>query len=151
MKKLLLAVVVAALAFALVPAALAGKPAGKPATKHGHVKFELVGKATAVTVADTVADPAAVSTLTIKVKAGSHIKGLKGKETVFNLAADAKVWLLTDDGRVAKTLADVAAGDRVKVKGTIAKADEGKTLVYTATNLRFKDLTPVEVTPPVQS
>ncbi len=57
MKRLLLIVVVAALALTLVPLAVAGGPGG--GWKHGHAKFNLVGNVTAVAVADP-ADPAAV-------------------------------------------------------------------------------------------
>jgi hypothetical protein len=148
-KKTLLFVVVAALALTLVPLALAGGPGGG-GWKHGHAKFEAIGKATAVAV---TTDPAVASTITVKVKAGSHIKGLKGTEKAFGVVAGAKVWQLTGDGRVARTLDAVAAGDWVKVAGTIAKVDDGnggKTSVYTITSIKFKDLTPDEATPPAQ-
>jgi hypothetical protein len=148
-KKAPLFVVITALALTLVPLALAGGQGGG-GWKHGHAKFEAVGRATAVAVA---ADPAAVSTFTVKVRAGSHIKGLKGTEKTFDVAAGAKVWQLTGDGRVARTLAAVAAGDWVKVAGTITKVDDGsggKTSVYTITSVKFKDLTPDEATPPAQ-
>jgi hypothetical protein len=141
-KKLLLIVVVAALALTLVPLAVAGGSGGG-GWKHGHAKFNLVGNATAVVVADP-ADPAAVSTITVKVKAGSHIKGLRGTEKTFDVAAGAKVRQLTADGAVAMTLGDVAAGDRVKVKGKISKAADGSK-VYTITSIKYRDRTP---TPP---
>jgi hypothetical protein len=143
-KRLLLIVVVAALALTLAPLAVAGG-AGGGGAKHGHAKFNAVGMVTAVAPADTTVDPSAVSTITIKVKAGSHIKGLKRTEVVFTMAASAKVWQLTKDGAVAKALADVAAGDRVKIRGTIAKAQDGAK-AYTITSLRYRDLTP-DVTP----
>jgi hypothetical protein len=143
-KKLILALVVAVLALTLVPLAFAGAPGGG-GSKRGHAKFNAVGNVTAVAPADITVDPAAVSVITIKVKSGSHIKGLRGKEVVFTMAADAKVWQLTKDGAVAKTLTDVTAGDRVKVRGTIAKADDGAK-AYTITNLKYRDLTP-DVTP----
>jgi hypothetical protein len=143
-KRLLLIVAVAALALTLVPLAVAGGPGG--GWKHGHAKFNLVGNVTAVAVADP-ADPAAVSTITVKVKAGSHIKGLRGTEKAFDVAAGAKVWQLTPDGAVAMTLGDVAAGDRVKVKGKISKAEDGSR-VYTITSIKYRDRTPEEVTPP---
>ncbi len=78
------------------------------------------------------------------MKAGSHIKGLRGTEKPFDVAAGAKVWQLTADGAVAMTLGDVAAGDRVKVKGKISKAEDGSK-VYTITSIKYRDLTP---TPP---
>ena len=145
MKKLLLIVVVAALALTLVPLAVAGGPGG--GSKNGHGKFNLVGDVTDVAVAatpdpaDPNAGPAALSTITIKVKAGSHIKGIKRTEKTFNVAADAKVWQLTADGAVPMTLGDVAAGDRVKVKGKITTAEDGSK-VYTITSIKYRDLTP---------
>jgi len=147
-KKLLLIIGVAALALTLVPLAVAGGPGG--GWKHGHAKFNLVGNVTAVAVApapdpaDPDAEPAALSTITIKVKAGSHIKGIKRTEKTFDVAAGAKVWQLTADGAVAMTLGDVAAGDRVKVKGKITKAADGSK-VYTITSIKYRDRTP---TPP---
>ena len=55
------------------------------------------------------------------MKAGSHIKGLRGTVQTFDVAAGARVWQLTADGAVEKTLADIEPGDRVKVKGKISK------------------------------
>jgi hypothetical protein len=138
---LLVAIVVAALALTLVPLAVAGGPGG--GWKHGHAKFNLVGKVVAV---DATATNAAAGVLTIKVMGGSHIKGLKRTEKAFDVALTAKVWQLTEDGAVAGTLADVSAGDRVKVKGTITKAADGSR-VYTITAVKYRDLTP-EVAPP---
>jgi hypothetical protein len=145
-KRLLLIIVVTALALTLAPLALAGAPGGG-GWKHGHAKFNAVGVVKAVSQADTTVDPSAVSTITVAVKAGSHIKGLKRTEVVFALAADARVWRLTRDGAVAMALADVAAGDRVKVRGAIAKGEDGAK-VYTITSLKYRDLTPdAEPTP----
>ena len=148
MKKLVLAVVIAALALTLAPLAVAGaRDGGGGKVAKGKAKFNLVGKVTAVAVADITVDPAAVSSLTIKVKAGSHIKGLKGKETVFVVAADAKVRQLTKKKRtVVRTLADLAAGDRVMAKGKISKAEDGSK-VYTITSIKYRDLTPDDVAP----
>ncbi len=146
MKKLLLIVVVAALALTLVPLALAGAPGGG-GWKHGKAKFNLVGR-----VAEPGAD-ATLGTLTIKVKAGTKtVRALVRSDTPATIAVDpgAKIWLLTDDGAVAKTLADIAVGDKVKARGTIAKVADGNgviTLVYTIKNLKYRDLTP-DVTPP---
>lgn len=149
MKKVLLIVVVAALALTLVPLAIAGGHGGG-GWKHGHAKFNLVGSVVAPEVDDPAVDPAVdpvavdpvdPSTITIKVKAGSHIKGLRGTEKTFDVAAGAKVWQLTADGAVAMTLGDVAVGDRVKVKGKISKAEDGSK-VYTITSIKYRDLTP---------
>ena len=151
MKKLLLVVVVAALALTLVPLALAGAPGGG-GWKHGHAKFNLVGKV--VSVDTTTAGETSAGTIVIHVKAGTKtVRGLCGTDASFVVAADAEVWTLTDDGAVAKTLADVAAGDKVKVRGGITKVDNGDgtpTLTYTIKNLKYHDLTPDEVTPPAQ-
>ncbi len=138
MKKSLLIVVVAVLALTLAPLALAGGSGG--GRKHGHAKFNLVGVVIAVNVADTAVDPAAVSSITLKVKAGSRtIRELRRKDAAtFVVTADAPVWLLTRHGRVASMLGDIAAGDRVKARGTIA----GASRVYTIRSLKFRDLTP---------
>ena len=80
MKKVLLIVVVAALALTLVPLAIAGA-AGGGGWKHGKAKFNLVGTVTAVSAADTTVDPAAASTITIKVKAGTKtVRAFRGAE-----------------------------------------------------------------------
>jgi hypothetical protein len=145
-KRLILIVVVAALALTLVPLAVAGGPGG--GFKHGHAKFNLVGKVIAVTPADTSVPEAPVAaTLTVKVRAGSHIKGLRGTETAFTVAEGAKVWQLTGDGKVESSLDKLAAGDKVMVKGKISKAADGSK-VYTITSVKYLDCTPEEVTPP---
>ena len=119
MKKLLLIIVVAALALTLAPLALAGATGGG-GWKHGKAKFNLVGVVVTKSVADTTADPAAVSTITIKVKAGTKtVRAFRGTEAMMNVAADARVWMLTGHGAVARTLADVPDGAKVKVRGTI--------------------------------
>ena len=147
MKKLLLVVVVVALALTLVPLALAGGPGGG-GMKHGHLKFNIVGPVTAVTLADATNTEAPVAaSLTVKVKAGSHIKGLKRKETAFALAANVKIWLLTGDGRVESSLDKIAAGDKVIAKGVLTKATDGSK-VYTLTSVKYLDRTPDPVTPP---
>jgi dihydroorotase len=85
--------------------------------------------------------------ISVEVKAGSHIKGLKGTTTAFAVADGAKVWQLTEDGKVESSLDKLAAGDKVKLKGTIAKAEDGSK-VYTVTSIKYLDRTPdVEPTP----
>jgi len=160
-KRVLLIVVVAALALTLVPLAIAGGHGGG-GWKHGKYKFNLVGSVVAPEVvapvvepvvdpdaAPVVADPgepteptqpAVVSTITINVQAGSHIKGLRGTEKTFDVAPGVKVWQLTADGAVTKALSDIEPGDRVKVKGKISK-DGSK--VYTITSIKYRDLTPL--------
>ena len=147
MKKLMLIVVVAALALTLVPLALAGGPGGG-GWKHGHAKFNLVGKVMAVTPAD-MTDPEApvAATITVKVKAGSHIKGMKRTDAMFVVAADVPVWQLTEDGKVESSVDKLAEGDKVMVKGKITKAEDGSK-VYTVTSIKYLDRTPdVEPTP----
>ena len=146
MKRLLLIIVVAVLALTLVPLAVAGGPGG--GWKHGHAKFNLVGKFVVFTPADTT-DPEApvAAALTVKVKAGSHIKGLRGTETAFAVADGAKVWQLTEDGKVESSPDKLAAGDKVMVKGKITWAEDGSK-VYTITSIKYLDRTPEEVTPP---
>ncbi len=83
MKKLLLIVVVAALALTLVPLAIAGAPGGG-GRKHGKAKFNLVG--TVVTRRrGQHGRSAAASTITIKVKAGTKtvraFRGTRGHAT----------------------------------------------------------------------
>jgi hypothetical protein len=155
-KNVLLIVVVAALALTLVPLAMAGAPGGG-GWKHGKATFNLVGSVVAPDVVDPAvepavdpavdpdADPVVVSTITIKVKAGTKtLRVLRGEVADF-MAADARVWLLTGDGAVGKTLADIAPGDWVKARGTITKAVDGKgvtSLDYTIKTLKYRDLTP---------
>ena len=139
MKRLLLIVIVVALALTLVPLALAGGPGG--GWKHGHAKFNLVGKVMAVSLADiSVPEAPVAATLTVKVKAGSHIKGMKGTDTTFTLTDGVKVWQLTEDGKVESSLDKLAAGDKVLLKGTITKV--GDTRTYTVTSIRYLDRTP---------
>ena len=164
MKKVLLIVVVAALALTLVPLAIAGGHGGG-GWKHGKYKFNLVGTVVPEAVDPVVepvvdpnaapvaadpaepTEPAVVSTITIKVKAGSHIKGLRGTEHEFEVVAGVRVWQLTADGAVTMTPADIEPGDWVKVKGKISKDDPQ---IYTITSIKYRDLTPVveETAPP---
>jgi hypothetical protein len=121
-KKVLLIVVVAALALTLVPLAIAGAPGGG-GWKHGKAKFNLVGAVTAVGVADTTVDPAAVSTITIKVKAGTRtVRAFRGADATMTVALDAKIRLLTEDGAVVITLDQVPLGAKVKARGTIDRS-----------------------------
>lgn len=146
MKRLLLIVVVAALALTLVPLAVAGGHGGG-GWKHGHFKFNLVGTVTAVTPADA-ADPAApvAATLTIKIRGGSHIKGMRAEPYTFTLTTEPKVRQLGGDSALVKTLADLAEGDWVKVRGTIDPRSLPK--AYTITSIKYRDLSPdVEATP----
>ena len=102
---------VVALCLALVPLALARSGGGGA---KGKVKFEAVGKVTAV-------DGTAM-TLTVKVKAGTKtIKALRGTEVPMTVASTAKVRVaIAHKWLRGATLADVAVGARVKVRGTIS-------------------------------
>lgn len=147
MKRLLLIVAVAALALTLVPLAVAGG-SGHGGWKHGKAKFNLVGIVVDKSLADTESDQAAVSTITIKVKAGTKtVRAFRGKEATMNVAADAKVWMLTADGAVARTLADVPNDARVKVRGIIDR--RGDSPVFTVKNLKFHGQV-TEVPPPAE-
>ena len=118
MKKVLLIVVVAALALTLVPLAIAGTHGGG-GFKHGKAKFNFVG-----TVAEPALD-AAPGTLTIKVKAGTRTvrAWVRADDAVaIQVADDAKIRLLTEDGAVVITLADVPVGAKVKARGTIDRS-----------------------------
>jgi len=161
MKKALLIVVVAALALTLVPLAIAGGHGGG-GWKHGKAKFNLVGVVApdvvdpavdpVVTDVPDPVDPVVVSTIAVKVKAGTKsIRRLRGEVATFIMAADARVWLLSGDGAVAKTLADIEPGDWVKARGTVKKVDDGAggvTLECTIKTLKYRDLTPAEETTP---
>jgi hypothetical protein len=147
-KRLLLVVVVVALALTVIAPLAAAKPGG--GNRHGHYKFNVVGKLAADPTAAT--DTAAASLL-ITVKGGSHVKGLKKTDATFSIAADARIVQLTDDGQVVKLLTDIVKGDWVKARGTLTVTKDAAGNVvrtYTIKNLKYKDLTPDEVTPPAQ-
>jgi hypothetical protein len=149
-KKLLLIVVVVALALTVIVPLAAAKPGG--GNKHGHFKFNAVGKVTTA-LDTTTATETSAGTMVIMVKAGTRTVRPKRTDITFDVATDVKVWLLTEDGAVAKTIDAVAAGDWVKVRGTVTvvKDASGKVVsrTYAIKNLKYKDLTPEEVTPPV--
>ncbi len=108
--KWIIVALVVALCLALVPLALARSGGAAK----GKVKFEAVGKVTAV-------DGTAM-TLTVKVKAGTKtIKALRGTEVPMTVAPAAKVRVaIAHKWLHGATLADVAVGARVKVRGTIS-------------------------------
>src|SRR5664280_207401 len=112
---------VVALCLAVVPLALAHPGAAK-----GKVKFEAVGKVTAV---DGMA-----MTLTVKVKAGTKtIKVPRGTEVPMVVDPTAKVRVaIAHKWLHPATLADVAVGARVKVRGVIDRTDPVN-LVFTVT------------------
>lgn len=148
MKRLLLIVVVVALALTVIAPLAAAKPGG--GNKHGHFKFNAVGKVTTALDA-TAATDATAGTLVIMVKGGTQTVRPKRSDITFDVATGAKVWLLTEDGAAASTIDAVAAGDWVKVRGTVTvvKDANGKVVsrTYVIKNLKYKE--PAEaVTPP---
>jgi sRNA-binding protein len=101
--------------------AQAAKSKGK---KVGHSKLTFVhaGKVTAV---DTTA-----STVSFVVR-GGQVKALRGCTIVVNVPATAKI--MRNDA--VATLADIAVGDHVNVKGTLAKDATTGDITYTATRV----------------
>lgn len=95
----------------------------KTRVKKFHAKFVLVGKVKAVDE----------NSVTVTVKGGNLKKGLRGTDVVVAVTETTKVTV--DDAQ--KTLADIAVGDRVAVKGTRARAEGGVT--YTAKRVHVKD------------
>ena len=145
MKKVLLIVCVVALALTLAPLAVAGAPDGG-GWKHGKAKFNLVG---AVTAVDATATDVAAGTVTIKVKAGTKtVRAFRGKEEVMRVALDAKVWLLTEDGRVAITLADVPVGAKVKARGIVDRSTDPANPRFVIKDLKVKAPAEATTTPP---
>ena len=125
----ILVALVVALCLAVTPPALAHPGAAK-----GKVKFEAVGKVTAV-------DGPAM-TLSVKVKAGTKtIMALRGAEVPMIVAPTAKVRVaIAHEWLSGATLAKVAVGAKVKVRGTFIvdkttdPADPLK--VFTVTGIR---------------
>jgi len=118
---LLLAV---ALALAVVPLAAAG-PGNHWA--HGKNKFNLVGTVVGVSVPDPTATPATPGLLMVKVKAGTKtVKAFRGQGLTLTLTVDpaARVRLVTDEGCVDGTLADLVQGMKVKVRGRIDRTTD---------------------------
>lgn len=95
----------------------------KERAKKFHARFVLVGTVKAV----------AGDSVTVTVKGGNLKKGLRGTDVT--VAVNETTKITADDAQ--KTIADVAVGDRVAVKGTRARA-EGVT-TYTAKRVHVKD------------
>jgi len=134
-KKVLLVVFVVALALTLAPLAVAGAPDGG-GWKHGKAKFNLVGTVTAV---DATATDTAAGMVTIKVKAGTKtVRAFRGKEERMRVALNAKVWLLTEDGRVAITLAQVPVDAKVKARGIVDRRTDPANPRFVITDLKVK-------------
>ena len=116
MRKLIVLAVVVALALLVVPAAFAGNGAGNGGSKKAVVNYSLSGTVTAVD-----ADNGVVS-VTV-VKANKAARAYKGQTVDLTVAATTLYYERTADGeRVAVTLADIAAGDRITSTGKLTKA-----------------------------
>lgn len=114
MRKLIVLAVVVALALMVVPAAFAGN--GQAGSRKTVVNYSLSGNVTAVD-----ADNGIVS-VTV-VKANKAARAYKGKTVDLKVAATTLYYERTADGeRVAVTLADIAAGDRITSTGKLTKA-----------------------------
>jgi hypothetical protein len=138
-KKLLLFVVVAALALTLVPLALAGAPGGG-GWKHGKAKFNLVGKVTAV--------DATAGTVTIKVKAGTKtVRAFRGTDKMMTVAAEARILWLADGEATVITLDQVQVGARVKARGVVDRTNPTDP-VLTIRHLKVHQPPVEEPTPP---
>ena len=114
MRKLIVLAVVVALALLVVPAAFAGN--GNGGSKKAVVNYSLSGNVTAVD-----ADNGVVS-VTV-VKANRAARAYKGQTVDLMVATTTLYYERTADGeRVAVTLADIAAGDRITSSGKLTKA-----------------------------
>ena len=146
MKKVILIVAVAALALTIAP--LAASAQGK-AHKRGHLKFNLVGKVTAV-------DPAS-GMVTIKVKAGTKtVRAFRGAEATMGFTEHAKIrWI--GHGKAKRIgLEQISPGAKVKARGIIDRRD-AENPVFTIKNLKVRQkampelpMAPAEVTIPAQ-
>lgn len=117
-KWIVAATLVVALALVVTPlAAAAGKGSGHKLAK-GKSKFNLVGTVSAVTIA------ADGSTLTVKVKAGTKtVRAFRGADLTLAVDPAAKIRLVTEEGCIVVTLADIPVGAKVKVRGFIDRID----------------------------
>lgn len=114
MRKLIVLAVVVALALLVVPAAFAGN--GPGGSKAAVVNYSLRGNVTAVD-----ADNGIVS-VTV-VKASKAARGYKGDTVDLKVAATTLCYERTADGeRIAVTLPDISAGDRITSTGKLTKA-----------------------------
>src|SRR5665647_3099919 len=122
-----------AVALAVVPLATAGPGGG---WAHGKKKFNLVG--TVVTVPDPTGP--LPTTLTVYVKAGTKtVRAFRGRLEGLPLTVDpaARVRIVTAEGCVDGTLADLVQGMKVKVRGTIDRTDPNSS-VFTAMWIKAK-------------
>ena len=126
MKRWMVAALVFALALAVVPLAAAANGG----FAHGKSKFNLVGTTAAV--------DADAGTLVVMVKAGTRtVKAFRGAELGLSVDPQAKIRLVTADGCVVATLAEIPVGVKVKVRGRIDRTDPAN-LVFVATFVKAK-------------
>lgn len=140
MKRWMVVALVLALALTLVPLAMAGGGgAGAGGTGHGKNKFNLVGTVSAV--------DATTGALVVKVKSGTRtVKAYRGADLALTLASGARVRLVVGDECVPATLADMADGVKVKVRGRIDRTDPTAP-VFVAFDVKAKAPAAAAVTP----
>jgi hypothetical protein len=115
MRKLIVLAVIGALALMAAPAAFAGNGNGNDGKKKAVVNYSLRGNVTAVDAGDGVV------TVTV-VKANAAARAYKGKTVDLKVAGTTLYYERTVDGeRVAVTLDDISAGDRVTSTGKLTK------------------------------
>lgn len=120
---LLLAV---ALALAVVPLAAAGP--GNHWAK-GKLKFNLVGTVVGVGASNSTVTSATPGMLTVKVKAGTKtVRAFRGADLKMNVDT-ARVRLVSGEGCVDGTLADLVQGMKVKVRGRIDRTTDPATFI----------------------
>ena len=128
-KKWIVLLLVVGLGLAVVPLAVAGNGGGK-----GKLKFQLVGTVSAV--------DAAAGLMTVNVKAGSKpVKSFCGSDLPLVVDPGARVRIVTAEGCVTATLADVPVGAKVEVGGRVDDADPAN-LVYVALDVKAKAAAP---------
>jgi hypothetical protein len=116
--KLIILTVVIALALVAAPAAFAGNGNGNGngGSKKAVVNYSLSGNVTAVDAENGVV------AVTV-VKANKAARAYKGKTVELKVSATTLYYeRLADGTRVAVTLADISAGDRVTSNGRLTKA-----------------------------
>ena len=122
MRKLLVLAVVVALALVAAPAALAGNGNGngngngQGGSKAAVVNYSLSGNVTAVDAANGVVS------VTV-LKSNKAARTYKGKTVDLKVATTTLYYERTADGeRVAASLTDISAGDRITSTGRLTKA-----------------------------
>ena len=116
-----------ALALTVAPLAAAGADGGGG---KGKLKFELVGTVSAV--------DADAGLMTVFVKAGSKpVKSFRGGDLQLVVDPGAVVRVVTAEGCITATLADVPVGAKVEVRGLVDSTDPAK-LVYVALDVKAR-------------